>query len=238
LVISCFFFEVCLAQKYQEKVFYLDEALNPTNSETKAKYLLAISQKENKLFRFSYYHKSSLRLFKVETYQDDTGDVPLGYWGYYNENGQLDSCGYVKDGKRDDKWLFYNATSSKPDSAIRIITYKNGIKIVSEEPSTSIDSSKYISPTFSGNFRKFLESELKFPEQGVRMGESGAVKVIFQVDEKGIVEEIELQKSLNYFLDKEALRVIKKSSGKWAPGKFNGVPYKTYHLQAILFKLD
>ena len=55
------------------------------------------------------------------------------------------------------------------------------------------------------------------------------------MNEKGIVSDIYLQKSTNYFLDKEAIRIIKLTSGKWSPGIQFNKKVKSYHQQSINF---
>lgn len=66
--------------------------------------------------------------------------------------------------------------------------------------------------------QKFLRDNVKYPAEAQRQKRQGVVVVGFVVDTDGTLHDIKIVKSVNTFLDAEALRVIKKMP-KWAPAK-------------------
>lgn len=86
-------------------------------------------------------------------------------------------------------------------------------------------------------WRRFLNRNLRFPEDSSSNGLQGTVVVKFIIDEEGNVTNVEAV-SGSKVLGEEAVRVIKKS-GKWTPGRqlSNGRHIKSYKRQPIMFHL-
>lgn len=81
-------------------------------------------------------------------------------------------------------------------------------------------------PRFMGmepayGFRKFIATNLRYPEQAAESGASGRVIIQFTVMPDGSVQEIVIVRSVHPLLDQEAIRVV-ESSPKWTPGKLRG----------------
>ncbi len=92
------------------------------------------------------------------------------------------------------------------------------------------------------SFNKFLERNLRFPKEWqdslVKMKIKNSTKVItvkFIVCTDGEVCEITTNEDAPISLAKEAIRIIKRSSGNWKPGIANGKVVKTMHEQKINF---
>ena len=62
----------------------------------------------------------------------------------------------------------------------------------------------------------------------------GKVKVFFMVDKQGKTTEIYMNKSVEFVLDEEAIRVIRESP-LWIPAYQNGREVNAYCLQPITF---
>ena len=96
-------------------------------------------------------------------------------------------------------------------------------------------------PTFNGGdqneFRKFIQSNLKYPQIAAENGISGRVFVYFVVNEKGEVINAKVVRGVDPSLDKEALRVV-MSSPKWTPGKQRGQPVRVAFTFPIVFVLQ
>jgi periplasmic protein TonB len=86
-----------------------------------------------------------------------------------------------------------------------------------------------------GKFQEFVFHHLRYPDAAMRQGISGRVIIQFVVDEQGEVTDITIIKSAHPLLDKEAIRLVKKSSSKWTPGKNNGTPVKVKIVFPITF---
>jgi protein TonB len=96
-------------------------------------------------------------------------------------------------------------------------------------------------PRFRGgdlnSFWKFIQSEITYPEEAIRLGIQGTVLVQFVVDEKGNVTQVTLTRKIDPYLDQEAIRVI-RSSPKWEPGIQAGKPVSVMFSIPVKFVLQ
>jgi protein TonB len=94
-------------------------------------------------------------------------------------------------------------------------------------------------PSFPGGqaaLRKFIEKELKYPQEARKKGIEGAVIILFTVDEEGNVQDPRVVNSDRKYFNEEALRVI-RSSPAWIPGEIDGVPAPVQVSVPIEFRL-
>ena len=94
-------------------------------------------------------------------------------------------------------------------------------------------------PEFHGGraaYLKFVQKNVKYPQQARRMNVEGRVFVQFVVGKDGGISEVEVIKGIGAGCDEEALRVIKKSP-KWNPGKQRGNPVRVRMVVPLVFKL-
>ena len=79
-------------------------------------------------------------------------------------------------------------------------------------------------PAFPGGedaLLKWLQGELKYPEDAAKKGDSGIVHVNFTVSRDGTIRDVHVIKSSNPVFNEEAIRVVKKMP-KWVPAKQQG----------------
>jgi periplasmic protein TonB len=96
-----------------------------------------------------------------------------------------------------------------------------------------------IESTYPGGaaaWQRYLNRNLRYPQDAIDNEIQGAVVVQFIVDKEGNVSEVEAISGPNELRD-EAVRVIKKS-GKWTPAVQNGRQVKSYKKQPIVFRLE
>lgn len=85
---------------------------------------------------------------------------------------------------------------------------------------------------------RYLNKNLRYPDDAVNNEIQGTVIVQFIVDKEGNVSDVQaIQGPDNGGLREEAVRVIKKS-GKWTPAVQNGRQVKSYKKQPIVFRLE
>lgn len=84
-------------------------------------------------------------------------------------------------------------------------------------------------------WQRFLNKNVRYPEQAVEQEIQGPVVVQFIVDKDGNVSDVVAVSGPDE-LRAEAVRVIKKS-GKWTPAIQNGNKVKSYKKQPIVFRL-
>ena len=95
-------------------------------------------------------------------------------------------------------------------------------------------------PEFPGGnegLAAYLRKNLVYPESAVDNGVQGRVTVGFIVERDGSVASVEIRKSVDPALDKEALRVV-KSMPRWKPGKQQGKAVRTRFSVPVVFRLQ
>ena len=91
-------------------------------------------------------------------------------------------------------------------------------------------------PGGAAAWQRYLNRNLRYPQDAIDNEIQGTVVVQFIVDKEGMVSEVEAISGPKELRD-EAVRVIKKS-GKWTPAVQNGRQVKSYKKQPIVFRID
>ncbi|MFZ4262626.1 energy transducer TonB [Sphingobacterium sp. HJSM2_6] len=87
-----------------------------------------------------------------------------------------------------------------------------------------------VQPEYPGGieaFRKFVQSNLVYPQSAIEAGVKGVVQVSFVIDKNGAITELNIDKDLSHGIGQAAVTAIKKAK-KWEPAIQNGrkVPVK------------
>lgn len=91
-------------------------------------------------------------------------------------------------------------------------------------------------PGGAAAWQRYLNRNLRYPQDAIDNEIQGTVVVQFIVDKEGMVSDVESISGPKELRD-EAVRVIKKS-GKWTPAVQNGRQVKSYKKQPIVFRLE
>lgn len=91
-------------------------------------------------------------------------------------------------------------------------------------------------PGGAAAWQRYLNRNLRYPQEAIDNEIQGPVVVQFIVDKEGNVSDVEAISGPQE-LRAEAVRVIKKS-GKWTPAVQNGRQVKSYKKQPIVFRLE
>lgn len=91
-------------------------------------------------------------------------------------------------------------------------------------------------PGGASAWQRYLNKNLRYPQEAIDAEIQGTVVVQFIVDKQGVVSDVEAISGPNELRD-EAVRVIKKS-GSWTPAVQNGRQVKSYKKQPIVFRLE
>lgn len=83
----------------------------------------------------------------------------------------------------------------------------------------------------------YLSQSIKYPVIAEENGVQGRVIVKFIVERDGSISNIQVVKSVDPSLDKEAVRVT-KSMPHWVPGKQNGETVRVYYTMPVTFRLQ
>jgi periplasmic protein TonB len=95
-------------------------------------------------------------------------------------------------------------------------------------------------PVFGGEgLKRFLVDNIKYPQIAKETGIEGKCYISFVIDKTGNISNVTVAKGIRGCpeCDKEAVRVLKLSQGKWKPARINGVPVKYRYMIPVEYKL-
>jgi len=84
--------------------------------------------------------------------------------------------------------------------------------------------------------KRWVYVYLKYPEEAVKEGIQGRVRLDFILDEKGKVTNVKVLKGVHPLLDEEAVKVV-SASPDWKPGRVRGVKVKCEISLEVEFRL-
>jgi TonB family protein len=91
-------------------------------------------------------------------------------------------------------------------------------------------------PGGEGELLKFIQDNLKYPEEAKEQKIEGKVIIRFVVNTEGKTEGISVLKGIHPLLDAEAIRVVSLLSG-WKPGMQGGKPVPVWYMVPVNFVL-
>ena len=97
-----------------------------------------------------------------------------------------------------------------------------------------------IAPEFPGGIqalKKFISSNLIYPQEAKEAGIEGRVFVSFIIEKDGSLSSIQLLRGIGYGCDEEAMAVVKKMP-KWKPATQRGKPVRMRYQLPFVFKLE
>ncbi|NEU09014.1 TonB family protein [Flavihumibacter sp. R14] len=177
--------------------------------------------------------------YKLQSFYDSTGvQLVTNGKGHVNENvDHFNEEGDYLNGMREGSWKFKHL--KKPVTSEEI--YKSGQfisgRIINADGSITNYSNDGSLPEFKGGiaaFNKFLSRNVKYPEGARLKGIMGKVLISFVVESDGTMADIKLLNSVHPLLDKEALRVVRRSPN-WIPGYQHGIPVRVAYTVPIAF---
>ena len=97
-----------------------------------------------------------------------------------------------------------------------------------------------VMPDFPGGMQAlmdYLSKNVKYPAEAHAIGAQGRVIVSFTVKKDGSIADTKVERSVNPYLDKEAIRVI-AAMPKWKPGKQRGEAVNVKFTVPVAFRLS
>ena len=129
------------------------------------------------------------------------------------------------------------------DETTTIINEDNAapVQVVEEEPEEqTIFEVVENMPDFPGGqaaLMQYLAKNIKYPTIAQENGTQGRVIVQFVVNRDGSIVDAKVVRSVDPYLDKEALRVI-NTMPKWKPGMQRGKPVRVKFTVPVMFRLQ
>jgi periplasmic protein TonB len=175
-------------------------------------------------------------LQKLRTYSDSTLKVLYGRCFEYDVDGRLIYYGQYVDNKKDGYWSYLNDTGK----VFKTERYQMGELVDADvKDSAKKDISSYPDEkeaSFKKSVRdwtKYIEKNLD-PDVGAKSVKGGRVMLRFVVNTIGEIENIFLEKSVEFVLDEAAIKVI-RDSPLWTPAFQNGKNVRAYRRQPLTF---
>lgn len=252
LVLFCTF--TTIAQENES--FYLFTKNDESTANIKeAAYLQHVKKMNDSCYVSSYYNFTG-SMIRMETFKDYDLSIPFGRFVWYRKNDGIDSTGFVLNGRKDGWWEYTEPDSGK---TVRAESYDNGkllnrtdyikrkkyfsdgrVEDIDKTDTTSKDSVVQVEAEFKGGlkaWKQYLSRNIKTPERFINYFSSGTsltVIVSFRIEKDGSVGQVYINRSAEFSVDQEALRVI-SSSPKWKPATQNGKPVIYRQRQALSF---
>lgn len=115
------------------------------------------------------------------------------------------------------------------------------VQVIEEEPEEqTIFEVVENMPDFPGGqaaLMQYLAKNIKYPTIAQENGTQGRVIVQFVVNKDGSIVDAKVVRSVDPYLDKEALRVI-NTMPKWKPGMQRGKPVRVKFTVPVMFRLQ
>ena len=108
------------------------------------------------------------------------------------------------------------------------------------ESSTKVYDEVDEMPSFPGGLNglmTFLSQNMVYPVTAQENGVQGRVTVSFVVETDGSITDVKVARSVDPFLDREAMRIV-KAMPKWTPGKKDGKPVRVKYTVPVVFRLQ
>jgi len=245
LLILCLTLFSCAAMGQDKNSFFaLDAKMNQTVLDS-SKYILWIHEIDSARWQWDYYYTWG-SLVKSTRYADHDGTIADGRFCRYNSTGDLDSTGVFDHGKKNGS--FFKFKTYPGDSIVTIWqndyiedSLVKSIDLIAErEKNQHSDTTNGKESGFPGGvsqWQRYLIKNLRYPERAMTKEIQGQVRIFFKVDKEGSITDPYIQKSLEYSLDQESLRIIIQS-GKWDPATKDGIPVDSYKVQPLNFRLE
>lgn len=245
---------------------YLDKNKIQTNDTTLAKfYDIKEFDKNSNGYKELYFYLSGVKESETYFIKSPTttGFAQNGKSLSWYENGQLKSEVNFINGKRNGKVLnYYDNGQLKSDLTYKgdkkegeLVTYwKNG-KLKRKdiynngvfENGNCFDSlgneikhfAYEIMPQYKGGESKLLRdiaNNVEYPTNSRNAGVEGQVIVRFAVNSDGKISSVDIMKGVNFELDQEAIRVVRKLK-MFKPGYEDGEPVPVFYMVPINFGL-
>ena len=95
-------------------------------------------------------------------------------------------------------------------------------------------------PEFPGGqaaLLKWTANNIRYPTIAEENGIQGVVVCTFVIERDGSITDVQVARSIDPSLDKEAMRVLRKMP-KWKPGMMKGLPVRVLYTVPVTFKLQ
>lgn len=170
----------------------------------------------------------------------DSVQMPAGFNIGILNSGKLESLQVLKPFPKEEKArLMKKYGKQAADGVILITTKKHEIQYTLADSIPGCTDAATV-PQFPGGIAgltKFMADSLQYPFVAQRLKTQGKVFVQFNVERNGKISDARVIRSVDYFLDREALRLL-AAMPHWNPGTKCGEKVSIRVIMPVIFKLD
>jgi protein TonB len=240
LIANSFFYET-FSQKTEGNFYVFNADWTPAKSLDDCTYFMQAIKKSDTEYVCRYYNKNG-PMVKQETYKDAELSTPNGRFCWYNEKGKIDSCGIVKNFKKDRRWDYFFGDSTTPTY---YQYYDNGKFVKQSSYSNNTGDNDDLTqkeatfPSGSKGWIKYLTKNLVTPDRLIKTLGRGKyiVTVCFLIDKQGKIGDLYLRKSVEWSADAEVFSIFQKSPA-WIPAVQKGEPVNYRQAENITFSVN
>jgi len=250
LTLTLIILSTTLLSNAQQKLIYLDDN-GKSVSEKKASTLEQHIKINDTLYEVNTYTVDGPRSTSIQ-YNDPKGESLNGRYITYDRKGNGSSVVLYSHGLKHGTAYFLTPTHR----VLRTETYEKG-RLIAKKDSTTLnaeaekyrDSIKQLpnppeekESEFPGGipgWSKYLNQTMRYPDHAVDKNIQGSAIVAFIVGKDGRIEQDNtyLETSAEYYLDTEALRII-RICPDWIPATQGGKQVRSWKKQPIIYKLE
>ena len=169
--------------------------------------------------------------------------MPAGFDTRILSPAKLASASVLKPFPKEEKSRLMAKYGHQAENGVILITSKNDDPeyALADTIVGKLDCTEpAVMPQFPGGkteMLRFLADSIQYPFVAKRLKTQGKVTVRFKVDTAGKVSDAQVVKRADYYLDREALRVV-SSMPDWTPGAKCSEKLSIYVTMPVTFKLD
>ena len=252
-----FISSAAFAQKQKKPEFYMyNKEWKAAEDPASAAFIVHSTTVGDTLF-VNRVFRGTGSLLSQESFKDAEQTIPHGQFAWYDEEGRIDSSGYVNNKRKNGTWSYYDDTLGiylsinyetgkeveRRDNRSKTVRTAKGEKTFDQEKKEA-DSAKHVGNTapadekeavFKGGlagYKKYLEKNLVPPNNLVK---NGTVKLQFIINKTGRIEDLLILRSVQLSADVEALRVLSEMPA-WTPAYQNGKNVIYQCVQSLTFQ--
>ena len=204
-ILSTFLLFICFQQlgNAQEPVKqYINEQFELSDEGESSDFYREVNLSESGLWLVSIYYNPSGKLKMTGSYSDEMLELEEGEFTFYYRNGNVESKGMCSEGVKFGIWERYLWDGTRREDR-----YYSGTT-VDDYINTKHRSKSASFPGGEEAMYSYLNGNMQYPEPAILSGIEGTVEVSFAITQHGDIINPSITKSANYYLDKEAERLV------------------------------
>lgn len=245
-VLLLFIAQAGSAQNSNESFYAFKADWSPASSIEQCTYFMQEIKKSDSEYVCRYYQKMG-PMVKQEVYKDSALSIPNGFFCWYNKKGKLDSCGWVANFKKNDRWYYFLGDSTrytyydKYDNG-KFLLRKTYQQVISDTPAVreiEVTQKEAVFKKGAKNWTNYIAQNLKVPDRFASSFGRGryTATVSFTINTEGKTENVYLVKSLEWSADAVIFQLI-ENSPRWEPAVQNGKPVNYWQMQNLVMGLE